>query len=146
MKLPNGQNLVNIVRETLNRVDPRLVDHGERVAYLVYKMLQAEGESTPQVLQIPLSQPFFMMWELIRPRKSTGWRSLKPATHGSILYMDICSCGICRRLKTMLPAFCSIMCRIFGCGIWTYVIKTYWADPSGGPSGCAASGGAPGIS
>ena len=51
MKLPNGQNLVNIVRETLNRVDPRLVDHGERVAYLVYKMLQAEGESTPQVLR-----------------------------------------------------------------------------------------------
>lgn len=40
----------NIVKETLNHVDKRLTGHGERVAYIAYKMLQFREEHTKNEL------------------------------------------------------------------------------------------------
>ena len=39
----NSRQIHNIVRRALNKVDDRLVDHGERVAYLVMHMMLEEG-------------------------------------------------------------------------------------------------------
>ena len=40
-----SKNIWGIVKRTLNKVDPRLVEHGERVAYIALKILEeAEGE------------------------------------------------------------------------------------------------------
>lgn len=43
-------HLLNILQKTLNLVDYRLVDHGERVAYILLKMLQLEGGYTREEL------------------------------------------------------------------------------------------------
>ena len=40
MKLLSNEKVINIMSNTLNHVDGRLVDHGERVAYLLYKVLK----------------------------------------------------------------------------------------------------------
>lgn len=45
MKQISSKNMAGIVCRTLNHVDERLVDHGIRVAYIVLKMLEAEGIS-----------------------------------------------------------------------------------------------------
>lgn len=39
----NDENIVGLVQRTLNEVDPRLVDHGIRVSYLVSRMLEIDG-------------------------------------------------------------------------------------------------------
>ena len=39
----SSRQIHNIVRRALNKVDERLVDHGERVAYLVMHMMLEEG-------------------------------------------------------------------------------------------------------
>ena len=44
MKLLNNEKVINIMSNTLNHVDGRLVDHGERVAYLIYKILKRQGK------------------------------------------------------------------------------------------------------
>ena len=41
------ENIVHILRQTLSMVDPRLISHGERVSYIVLKMLQYEGKHSP---------------------------------------------------------------------------------------------------
>lgn len=41
MELIKSKDIIHIVRRTLNLVDSRLVEHGERVGYIVYKMLTA---------------------------------------------------------------------------------------------------------
>lgn len=43
ISLLTGKNIVEIVKRTLNHVDTRLVDHGERVSYIVKKMLETQG-------------------------------------------------------------------------------------------------------
>ncbi len=40
----NSNNISGLIQRTLNHVDPRLVDHGKRVAYLVARMLETSGE------------------------------------------------------------------------------------------------------
>lgn len=50
MGMIQSKNVVAIIRKTLNLVDPRLIDHGERVAYMVYKMLQYEAKCSPQMM------------------------------------------------------------------------------------------------
>ena len=40
----NSNNISGLIQRTLNHVDPRLVDHGKRVAYLVSRMLEISGE------------------------------------------------------------------------------------------------------
>lgn len=44
MELISNKNVINIIRRTLNLIDPRLIDHGGRVGYMLYKMLDEEGE------------------------------------------------------------------------------------------------------
>lgn len=36
----NSTNIVELIQRTLNYVDPRLVNHGQRVASLVYRMME----------------------------------------------------------------------------------------------------------
>ncbi|MEG2852223.1 MAG: phosphohydrolase, partial [Hydrogenoanaerobacterium sp.] len=38
-----SKDVISIICKTLNKVDERLVNHGERVAYVIYKMLKYEG-------------------------------------------------------------------------------------------------------
>ncbi|MBU9743247.1 HD domain-containing phosphohydrolase [Diplocloster agilis] len=47
----SGRHIHNIVRRALNRVDDRLVDHGERVAYLVMHMLLEEGSCDARTIR-----------------------------------------------------------------------------------------------
>ncbi len=43
-------NVANMMRKALNTLDHRLVDHGERVAYMMLKMSQADGSYTCEQL------------------------------------------------------------------------------------------------
>ncbi len=43
IQLISNKNVINILRRALNAIDYRLVEHGERVAYVLYKILQEEG-------------------------------------------------------------------------------------------------------
>ena len=47
----NSNNIRGLIQRTLNCVDSRLVDHGKRVAYLVYRMLEADGSFTEKEKQ-----------------------------------------------------------------------------------------------
>lgn len=51
MPIVDCGSMSGLIQRTLNRVDPRLVDHGRRVAYLVSRMLETEGKSTPKERQ-----------------------------------------------------------------------------------------------
>ncbi|MEG2596808.1 MAG: HD domain-containing protein [Oscillospiraceae bacterium] len=49
----HSHDVINIVRDTLKRVDSRLVDHGERVAYILLKMLSCSSKySSEQITNI----------------------------------------------------------------------------------------------
>lgn len=43
MNIISSKNIVNVIKRTLNYVDKRLINHGERVSYIVYKMLMFEN-------------------------------------------------------------------------------------------------------
>jgi putative nucleotidyltransferase with HDIG domain len=43
MDIISSRNLVNIIRKTLNLIDGRLIHHGERVSYIINKMLMHEN-------------------------------------------------------------------------------------------------------
>ena len=49
MKLIDDQNVMYIVRNVLDAVDNRLVAHGERVAYLVWKIMTFEGRLPKEI-------------------------------------------------------------------------------------------------
>lgn len=40
MDVIESKNVISIIRNTLNTIDTRLVDHGQRAAYIVSRMLQ----------------------------------------------------------------------------------------------------------
>jgi putative nucleotidyltransferase with HDIG domain len=42
MQLLSNKKVINIMKKALNYVDPRLMDHGKRVAYLLYKVLKPQ--------------------------------------------------------------------------------------------------------
>jgi len=42
MKLVKNEKVIDILEKTLNHVDARLVNHGRRVAYLIYKVLEGQ--------------------------------------------------------------------------------------------------------
>ncbi len=46
MDIISSRNVVNIIRKTLNLIDDRLIHHGERVSYLLHKMLTCENRYT----------------------------------------------------------------------------------------------------
>lgn len=48
--LIESRNIIHILKRTLNFVDYRIVDHGERVAYIVLEMLKAEGNHSEREL------------------------------------------------------------------------------------------------
>lgn len=43
----NNKDLINIARRAFNLVDPRLIGHGSRVSYIVFKLLEEDGCSSP---------------------------------------------------------------------------------------------------
>jgi len=43
MQLLNNEKVIHIMKNALNCVDPRLMDHGKRVAYLLYKVLKPQN-------------------------------------------------------------------------------------------------------
>lgn len=47
----NLSQVLSILLRALDHIDERLVDHGHRVAYLVYKMMQADGAFCRQDMQ-----------------------------------------------------------------------------------------------
>ncbi|MCL2226775.1 MAG: HD domain-containing protein [Oscillospiraceae bacterium] len=48
MRLKKSSYIVNIIQNTLNHMDGRLVDHGKRVSYLVYKVLKRQNKYTQE--------------------------------------------------------------------------------------------------
>jgi len=51
MLLKDSSYIINIIVNTLNHMDGRLVDHGMRVSYLVYKVLKRQGKYTPKQIR-----------------------------------------------------------------------------------------------
>ncbi|WP_312642218.1 HD domain-containing phosphohydrolase [Hydrogenoanaerobacterium sp.] len=51
MVVLQNQNVIPIICRTLSLVDARLLEHGERVAYMIYKMMQFDGTATNQEMQ-----------------------------------------------------------------------------------------------
>ncbi|MCL2221209.1 MAG: HD domain-containing protein [Oscillospiraceae bacterium] len=51
MKLLNSSYIVNIIENTLNHMDGRLIDHGKRVSYFVYKMLKKQNKYTKKQIR-----------------------------------------------------------------------------------------------
>lgn len=48
-----SRDAIHIVLNTLRRVDPRLMDHGERVAYILYKMMaESQKYSMQEIMEI----------------------------------------------------------------------------------------------
>lgn len=65
MQMITSKNVFHIIRKTLNLVDMRLVTHGERVAFILYKMLQYQGMACDKrmlefVILAALSQNIFL--------------------------------------------------------------------------------------
>lgn len=46
MEVISSINTLNIIKKTLDNVDKRLIDHGERVGYIIYKLMEYEGGHT----------------------------------------------------------------------------------------------------
>lgn len=51
MKLLQNEKIIRIMEKMLNQVDARLMDHGKRVAYLVYKVLEPQHIYTNEQLR-----------------------------------------------------------------------------------------------
>jgi len=46
-----NKQVIGILSDTLSQVDPRLINHGKRVAYLVFKILEPEGRFDDKTLR-----------------------------------------------------------------------------------------------
>ena len=51
MSLKKPSYIVNIIERTLNHTDRRLIDHGKRVAYLVYRVLKKDNRLTDKQIR-----------------------------------------------------------------------------------------------
>ncbi|MDF2610147.1 MAG: hypothetical protein K0R92_1621 [Lachnospiraceae bacterium] len=59
MSVINSKDVINIIRKALNLIDYRLVNHGERVGYILYKMMQYENiYSEKEILEYTISGLF----------------------------------------------------------------------------------------
>ncbi|MFR5596448.1 hypothetical protein [Anaerostipes sp.] len=55
---------MGIVKRTLNKVDPRLVEHGERAAYIALRILEeAEGGIPDDMLKNVLLRSSGLIWK-----------------------------------------------------------------------------------
>lgn len=52
MDIIESKNTINILRKTLNLMDNRLMNHGERVGYILYKMLTCENKYREEELRL----------------------------------------------------------------------------------------------
>lgn len=52
MKVIGSGDVISIIRKTLGLVDARLIDHGERVAYMMYKIMQTENVLSSNEMRI----------------------------------------------------------------------------------------------
>jgi len=52
MELVKNEKVIDIMEKTLNHVDARLVDHGKRVAYLLYKVLEGHKYDSKKMRDI----------------------------------------------------------------------------------------------
>lgn len=50
MGIINNKDVYGVIRKTLNMIDSRLMDHGEMVGYILYRMMQAENKYSLQEL------------------------------------------------------------------------------------------------
>ena len=51
MQIISESNLLAIIKATASPIDLRLISHGERVAFILYKMMQAEGGYSPRQMK-----------------------------------------------------------------------------------------------
>lgn len=47
-------SIIRVIEKTLNYVDPRLIDHGKRVAYLTYKVLKLQGKDPGYIRKLSI--------------------------------------------------------------------------------------------
>ncbi|MEG0542786.1 MAG: hypothetical protein RR528_10705, partial [Angelakisella sp.] len=48
LNLIRSCEIMGIIKETLKRLDPRLIDHGDRVAFIVHEVLMQRGGCTEE--------------------------------------------------------------------------------------------------
>ena len=48
MNVINSKDVINILKRALNLIDKRLINHGERVSYIIYKMMEYENKYSQQ--------------------------------------------------------------------------------------------------
>jgi hypothetical protein len=59
MSVINSKDVINVIRKALNLIDYRLINHGERVGYILYKMMQCENiYSEKEILEYTISGLF----------------------------------------------------------------------------------------
>ncbi len=89
-------NVAHMMRKALNTLDYRLMDHGERVAYIVYRMCESTGKySTEQLTKICYLSMFHdigaYQTEILDPldnvSSSFGFEVLNTHTHAIYSYI-----------------------------------------------------------
>lgn len=59
MNVIESKNVINVLKKALNLIDNRLINHGERVAYIIYKMMEYENKySQREMLDYTISALF----------------------------------------------------------------------------------------
>ena len=107
-----SKNIWGIVKRTLNKVDPRLVEHGERVAYIALKILEeAEGEISHEMLKNVLLDVSFMISGHIKQKKLTVSWNLNREMYGNIPFTAAYS-SKCFRLFPNIRRQCFTIMRI----------------------------------
>ena len=51
LQLIKNEKIIDIMEKTLNHIDPRLIDHGKRVAYLLFKVLEPQHKYNEKQLR-----------------------------------------------------------------------------------------------
>ncbi|MEG1206124.1 MAG: HD domain-containing protein [Angelakisella sp.] len=59
LNLIRSCEIMGIIKETLKRLDPRLIDHGDRVAFIVHEVLMQRGGCTEEQIQNICVMAFF---------------------------------------------------------------------------------------
>ena len=65
MEIIEDRMVWGIIRRTLSCVDPRLVDHGERVAYIALELLRSAGAVSYTHLDVYKRQVFKSLYKVI---------------------------------------------------------------------------------
>ena len=100
MAVISGSNMCDILRKSFSILNPNLMHHSERTAYILYKMLLTEGKMTKRemadyVIIGMLHDIGTCKLEYIDPG-----RILRRRMCGHIRYSAFFSLNICHRLRT----------------------------------------------